>query len=97
MFFVTARTLDTNDITKKLITKEVEEILSPIIGEQACIACRHQLPHGIADVLPITSKLVTQVILWLPINNFEKSLQPADTENKQGSFLFFICIFKNMG
>ncbi|KAK9831833.1 hypothetical protein WJX84_000041 [Apatococcus fuscideae] len=32
VFFATARTLDTNDITKKLITKEVEEILSPIIA-----------------------------------------------------------------
>lgn len=62
MFFATARTLDTNDITKKLITKEVEEILSPIIGEQAC---RPQLPHGVSDVLPTTSKLVAQVILWL--------------------------------
>ena len=35
VFFVSARSLDTNDITKKLIAKEVEEILAPIIGEHS--------------------------------------------------------------
>lgn len=33
MFFVSPRSLDTNAITKKLIGKEVEELLSPLIGE----------------------------------------------------------------
>ena len=31
-FFIAARKLDTNAITKKFIEKEVEEILAPVIG-----------------------------------------------------------------
>ena len=37
VFFVSARSLDTNDITKKLIAKEVEEVLAPIIGEHLSV------------------------------------------------------------